>query len=86
MDRQALTQVGRFSAFGIPCKKQRESRGNAAVVQNFKRQSFAQPLGKVANDLTNKVSKRLFHISTASTAGDMNLRNLRKGEKPKPDI
>lgn len=79
-------QVGRFSVVGVPCKKQRESRGNAAAVQNFKRQSFTQPLGKVANDHPNQISKRLFHIPTAPATGDMHLRNLRKGDEPKPDI
>ena len=49
-------QVGRFSASGIPCKKQRESRGNAAVVQNFRSGSFTQPLGKVAKDNPIQVS------------------------------
>jgi len=79
-------QVGRFSALGVPCKKQRESRGNAAAVQNFRNGSFTQPLGKVANDQTNQVSKRLFHIPTASAAMDKSLRILRKGDEPKPDI
>lgn len=46
-------QVGWFSAMGVPYKKQRESRGNAAAVQNSRSGSFAQPLGKVANDHPN---------------------------------
>jgi hypothetical protein len=76
-------QVGVFDAEGKPFNKQTKSRGNAAIVQNFRSRSFTQPLGKVANDPIDQVSKRLFHIPTASTAGD---RNLRKGDEPKPDI
>jgi transposase InsO family protein len=79
-------QVGRFSAEGIPSKQQRESRGNAAAMQNSRSRGFTQPLGKVANVLTDQVSKRLSHIPTASAAIDTSLRILRKGEEPKPDI
>lgn len=76
-------QVGRFNADGTETKKQTRSRGNAADVQNFRNGSFTQPLGKVANDHSSPVPKRLFHIPTASTTGDL---NLRKGDEPKPDI
>lgn len=77
-------QVGIFDAQGNPLRKQTKSRGNAAVVQNSRSRSFTQPLGKVANDLTDQVSKRLFHIPTASTTRGQT--NLRKGDEPKPDI
>ena len=76
-------QVGVFDARGNSLAKPKKSRGNAAVVQNFKRQSFTQPLGKVAGHLIDQPPKRLFHIPTASAAGDI---NLRKGDEPIPDI
>lgn len=72
-------QVGVFNAQGNPfakqIAKQRRSRGNAAHVENSKQFST----------IAWKSPKRLSHIPTASTTG-INLRNLRKGDKPKPDI
>jgi hypothetical protein len=79
-------RIGIFDAEGNSTRRPTKSRGNAAIVQNFKRQSFTQPLGKVANAPSNQGPKRLFHIPTASATGNTNLRNLRKGEEPKPDI
>lgn len=79
-------RIGVFDAEGNSLARPAKSRGNAAIVQNPRSGSFTQPLGKVANALTDQGTKRLFHIPTASATGDMNLRNLRKGEEPKPDI
>lgn len=79
--------VGRFDARGTSLAKPAKSRGNAATRQNFRNGSFPGPLGKVATVNPDQASKRLSHIPTASAAaGDINLRNLRKGEEPKPDI
>lgn len=76
-------KVGVFDPEGNSFGKQTKSRGNVAVAQNSRSRSFTQQLGKAANVSLDQTSKRLFHIPTASTAGDL---NLRKGEEPKADI
>lgn len=79
--------VGRFSAFGVPSKKTRESRGNAAASAKLPKRKFHPVrLEKSLSVPTNNVPTRLFHIPTASAAIDTSLRILRKGEEPKPDI
>lgn len=77
-------RIGLFDARGNPLAKDKKSRGNAALVQNSRSGSFTQQLGKVAADPKACASKRLFHIPTAPTATAQT--NLRKGDKPKPDI
>lgn len=59
-------EVGRYDQSGEPLGRK---CGNAATVENVKKQRLPQPLGKVATGAVNSDPKRLSHIPTVSTAG-----------------
>jgi transposase len=59
-------EVGKFNENGEPANRK---CGNAATMENVKKQRFPQPLGKVAKVNLPNEPPRLSHIPTVSTAG-----------------